>query len=245
MPETSSPGSGRHRPVYLLADSRLLFKVGGERPSLLDRMRKDLPATATEPLRAAYLGAANGDEPAFYEIFAAAMDLLGIAERRFLRTRPAPGDLDFLAAADLILLAGGEVGRGWRAFEASGTSPLIAERYHQGALLVGVSAGAVQLGRGLLEQGADRLFETAGLLPFLVDAHAEPDWQALKKALHLVPDYLGGLGIPFGGAAIVHPDMTVEPVEKPVIELFRRGDLVQEALLMPPIGTDADSFAAQ
>lgn len=227
-------GGASPRPAYLLADSRLLFarpEAGAPAShSLVERLRADLPPGAC---RAAYLGASNGDEPAFYEIFTGAMELLGLAERRFVRTAPAAADLDFLRRADLVLLAGGDVLRGWTALAASGAAALVAERYRAGALLVGVSAGAVQLGHGWLPPEASELFPTAGLLPFLVDAHDEPEWVRLRSAVRRAPGYLPGLGIPFGGAAIVAPDMTVEPIGKPLLELFRREEGLQEALLLP------------
>ncbi len=247
-PDASSGDFSARRPIYLLADSRLLFaqralaesKSAGssDGPSLLDRLRSDLPSPSqVSPLKAAYLGASNGDEPAFYDIFEAAMDLLEISVRRHIPAQPTQEDLDFLDQAHLVLLAGGDVGRGWRAFKSSGTKDRIERRYREGALLVGISAGAVQLGQGCVEEGDDALLETFGLLPFLIDAHAEPEWNALRRALALVPPTLGGLGIPFGGGAIIAPDMTVEPIAKSVFELFRHGDLenesVREAILLP------------
>lgn len=225
------------RPVYLLADSRLLFRPGNDASgSLPSRLRAELEARGSGPWSAAYLGASNGDEPAFYEIFEAAMEQLGVARRRFVRSLPAPGDLDFLGGADLILLAGGEVDRGWHSFAAAGIAELIAARYREGAILVGVSAGAVQLGGGWLtvgDDGEERILPTAGLLPFMIDAHDEPGWAHLRRTMSIAPEHLGGLGIPLGGAAVVAPDMTVEPLEKSLVELFRRDGLLREALLVP------------
>ncbi len=228
----SAAASGAARPVFLLADSRLLFAApaASGAPSLPERLRAELPARSPA---AAYLGASNGDEPAFYEIFEAAMERIGVNERRFVRASPSPADLDFLRRADLLLLAGGEVERGWRAFAAAGIDAIVAERYRAGAVLVGVSAGAVQLGHGWLPPESEEMVATAGLLPFLIDAHDEPEWAHLRRTLRYAPDFLAGLGIPFGAAAVVAPDMTVEPLEKPLLELFRREQGLQEALLLP------------
>lgn len=231
MPPSPLAGTGEHRPIYLLADSRLLFRSADGQQGLAERLLADLPPG---PHSAAYLGASNGDEPAFYEIFEAAMDQLGIHRRRHIKAAATEEDLAFLAGCHLILLAGGDVGTGWRALESNGSARLVAERYRQGAVLVGVSAGAVQLGQGWLEPENDAFLRTLGLLPFLIDAHDEPDWRHLRQSLAHAPDYVGGLGIPLGGGAVVAPDMTVEPLEKPVLELFRREDFIQEALLLPP-----------
>lgn len=233
--------AGQPGAVYLLADSRPLFG----KARLAERLRGELEDRAAAQggaLAAAYLGASNGDQPAFYEIFEAAMDQLGVARRRFVRAAASAEDLAFLRRADLVLLAGGEVEAGWEALERSGAAEIALAAHRRGALLVGVSAGAVQLGQGWLPPDGEELFPTARLLPFLIDAHDEPHWHHLRRTVSGSPGYLAGLGIPFGGAARVAPDMTVEPLEKPLLELFRRPDgnpELQEALLAPAAEPDA------
>lgn len=231
MPPPPLASNGEPRPIYLLADSRLLFRSADGRQSLAERLLEDMPPG---PHCAAYLGASNGDEPAFYEIFEAAMDQFGIHQRRHIKAAASEEALAFLASCHLILLAGGDVGAGWQALESSGSARLVVERYRRGAVLIGVSAGAVQLGQGWLDPEKDTFLRTLGLLPFLIDAHDEPEWRHLRRSLLHAPDYVGGLGIPLGGGAVVAPDMTVEPLIQPVLELFRREDFVQEALLLPP-----------
>ena len=59
------------QPLYLLADSQLLFWKRQDRLLLeaaLDALARDTP------LSAAYIGASNGDRPEFYGIFKAAVD---------------------------------------------------------------------------------------------------------------------------------------------------------------------------
>ena len=47
--------------------------------------------------------------------------------------------------------------RGWTAFEETGLKDKLMERYYAGALLIGISAGAIQLGlKGWDEDGAVR-----------------------------------------------------------------------------------------
>src|ERR1700722_17803817 len=56
------------QPLYLLADSQLLFWKRQDRPLLdasLDGLARDTPVSA------AYIGASNGDRPEFYGIFEA------------------------------------------------------------------------------------------------------------------------------------------------------------------------------
>src|SRR2546423_9704340 len=93
------------KPLYLLADSQLLFLRETEH-AFMNRIREALDST--DP-KAAYLGASNGDDPAFYSIFEAAMQSIGISQCRMVPVHPSADDLAFLQSADLVLLAGGDV----------------------------------------------------------------------------------------------------------------------------------------
>ena len=122
-----------NNPIYLFADSRLFFW-------------QDRCAYCLEPVtqrylapQAAYIGASNGNEPAFYAIFAAAMETIGIQGHRMIDVTSS-ADRDYLATATIIVLAGGSVEIGWRAFVKSGVDRLLVERYAAGATLVGISA---------------------------------------------------------------------------------------------------------
>ncbi|MDP9122468.1 MAG: Type 1 glutamine amidotransferase-like domain-containing protein, partial [Acidobacteriota bacterium] len=207
------------KPIFLLADSQLLF-WREEGKLFLERARELLDEDEPgKTLKAAYLGASNGDAPEFYELFLAAMAEIGIADCHLVPSQPGPEDLAFFNAADLILLAGGDVLRGWEAFKAAGLEQKLVERYYSGALLLGVSAGAVQLGlKGWSEDG-QRLFDTFRVVPFVVDAHDEPGWAQLLKAVPKAGEHARGFGIPIGGGAIYHPDYSVEPVRHPLTEV--------------------------
>ena len=77
---------------------------------------------------------------------------IGISGRRMIDSSFGPDDRAFLERAQLIVLAGGDVRLGWNTFEKTGMKDVILGRYAQGAVLVGISAGAVQLGRyGIVE----------------------------------------------------------------------------------------------
>jgi hypothetical protein len=165
------------------------------------------------------------------------MATIDVTATRMIPTEPTEEDLEFVQEAHLILLAGGDPKRGWDAFEANGLSKLVVERYSQGAVLMGVSAGAVQLGlQGWHEDddGGDWLFETFRLVPYLIDVHAEPEWPRMHRALPKMGGFTRGLGLPTGGGAVVHPDLTVEPVRHPLTEFSMEEKEVQQALLFPP-----------
>src|SRR6185503_2298694 len=134
--------SSQPKPIYLLADSQLLF-LRTDGSLYLDSIRNAIEAASP---KAAYIGASNGDQPEFYSIFEAAMEGMEIHDCRMVSSRFSTEEASFLTTADLILLAGGDVIRGWRLFEQTGLKELIVKRYYEGALLIGVSAGAVQLG---------------------------------------------------------------------------------------------------
>lgn len=221
------------RPIYLLADSELLFRPGEDGRTLpatiADHLETDAPA-------AAYIGASNGDEPAFYEIFVAAMQSAGIEQMRMIKSAYSAMDHTCLSGADVILLAGGDVRRGWDVITSTGMRDVIVDRYLGGAVVIGVSAGAVQLGRKGFDADAtapNRAFDTLGLAPFVIDAHDEAaDWPQLR---HLVSATAGerGVGIPHGAGLVCHPDHTFEPLRRPLIELHHGDDGITETLLMP------------
>lgn len=227
--------------IYLLADSSLLFSPGEDgrtlaqsiRASLDDRLEnKDAPT-------AAYIGASNRDEPAFYEIFEAAMDAASITERRMIRSRYSAMDDVCLNASDLIVLAGGDVAHGRHVMQSTGMCDVIVQRYLAGAVLVGVSAGAVQLGLegvvdgGEVDESARASFETFRLVPFVIDVHDENrGWERLQERVRSRGDGARGLGIPLGGGVAYHADHTLEPFGKPSVEYRCEGGGIHESLLI-------------
>jgi cyanophycinase len=205
------------KPIYLLADSRLLFhKRADGSPFLKDVVGN----TGVRQPSAAYIGASNGDEPSHYrDLFLPAFESVGVGERRMIVAQPSPEDRQFLERADIILLAGGSVERGWRVFEENGFRALIGERYMAGALLLGVSAGAVQLGRGGLRDDESARVSTFGLLPLYVGVHEERErWKSLRRVLSLQDPPVHGIGIPAGGGVMYH-EGEVYPIGEPLYEI--------------------------
>lgn len=223
------------KPIFLLADSQLLF-WRGEGELFLGRVRALVDADQEEMARApraAYLGASNGDLPEFYQLFLAAMEQIDVRDCRQIPAQPGAEDLDFLAGADLILLAGGEVRRGWDAFQAAGLDQKLVERYYGGALLIGISAGAVQLGLKGWDEAGERIGDMLRIVPFVVDVHDEPGWGRLLQAVPRAGEHARGIGIPSGGGALYHPDYSVEPVRHPLVEVSQAENGLQQALLLP------------
>ena len=222
------------QPLYLLADSQLLFWKRQDRPLLeaaLDGLARDTP------LSAAYIGASNGDRPEFYGIFAAAVDAIGITDRRMIDSSFGPGDRAFLERAQLIVLAGGDVRLGWTTFEKAGMKDAILDRYARGAILVGISAGAVQLGHyGIVEtpeSSVPELFDVFKLVPAVViDTHDErANWARLSRTIESLQGAAIGLGIPTGSGVIVYTDRTIEPLRRPAHQFRFEGTHVTHSLL--------------
>lgn len=231
------------KPIFLLADSQSLFRTGSD--SLLPALQECLRISERNVTKAAYIGASNGDAPEFFELFVAAMDGINLHESRLIRAGFDGEDRAFLERADLLLLAGGDVDDGWKAMKRAGMDAVITNRYCAGAVLVGVSAGAVQLGMGW--HGRDGQSVTAGLklVPYYIGVHGGREaWRDLRRLVEARDEHARGFGIPSGGAMIFHPDLSVEAVRHPVAELKRsvgEDGGVTGNLLMPAAARGATS----
>jgi len=223
------------QPIYLFSDSQLLFwRQNGIR--FLDSLREFI---LEESPKAAYIGASNGDQPEFYHLFEAAMKEIGIKNCRMILSSFSEEDQAFLEEADLILLAGGDVEQGWNVFQSIGLKEAITKKYYDGALLIGISAGAVQLGacgRGKEEEKVNGLIDTFRLVPFIIGAHEEKEeWKKLSETIQLRGGYEKGIGIPMGGGMIYHPDQTVEPIRYPLYECSTKDEQISSNLLFPGV----------
>jgi len=219
------------KPLYLLADSQLLFWKNGC-DSLAERIRADLDSGKPS---AAYIGASNGDQPEFYSLFQAAMEAMGISDCRLVPSQPSREDILFLENAGLIVLSGGDVEKGWHVFEQNGLKELLPKKRFDGAVLMGVSAGAVQLGLGCLSNEArPKQLDMFRFAPFYVGAHDEEnDWFDLRALVNLAQSDARGIGLPAGGGAVYYADGTLEPLRKPLIEIVKEDSKITENLMGP------------
>ena len=223
------------KPLYLLADSQLFFWKSGS-DSLAERLHADLDTTNP---KAAYIGASNGDQPEFYSLFQAAMEAMGISDCRAVPSQPSREDILFIEDADLIVLSGGDVERGWRTFEQNGLKELLPRKRFDGAILMGVSAGAIQLGLGCLSNAAQpKPIDMFRFAPFYVGAHDEEnDWWDMRALVNLSQSDTRAIGIPAGGGAVYQSDGTLEPLRKPLIEIVKENSKITENLMLSPSRT--------
>jgi peptidase E len=225
-----------YKPIFLLADSQLLFSRKEEQffSYLLDSLKE---ARDKGELKGAYIGASNGDNPEFYQIFVSACQIMDISDCRMIPSTPSEEDYQYLDEAALILLAGGDVKKGWDIFVENGLNKKIIDRYNDSAVLIGVSAGAVQLAQKGWSESPDsprKLFTTFQLVPFIVDVHEEPLWEGLHKMVLKEGEYTKGIGISRGGGAILHSDGAIEAIKHPLTELSVLDNTIQQSLLFPP-----------
>jgi len=231
------------KPIYLLADSQLLFRSDRAGRSLLNSVRDTVES---EFPKAAYIGASNGDDPIFYGVFESAVESIGLHQRRMIPSVLSEDDKKFLNHADVILLAGGDVKRGLRVFSENGVRDIVIRRYFEGALLIGVSAGSVQMGlpgstRGVFS--SNRTSDYFELVNCIVGVHEEADgWERLRQAVHLGTGGLRGIGIPSGGGAIYHADNSFEPLRTSLSEFLIQGDEMIHNILSP---NDDGKFTGQ
>jgi hypothetical protein len=111
---------------------------------------------------------------------------------------------------------------------------------------VGISAGAVQLGRyGIVEtpeSAATELLDVFKLVAAVIDTHDERgEWARLSRTIHLLKGAATGLGIPAGGGVIVHTDTTIEPLRRPAHEFRFEGTGVTHSLLCSEEATDGSA----
>jgi peptidase E len=222
------------KPIYLFADSQLLFWKDEDR-LFLDSLRSLIEQPHP---KAAYIGASNGDDPAFYSLFQGAMEGIRIRECCMINSQLSEIETSFLNEADVILLAGGDVQRGWQAFNKNGVREAVVRRFLEGAVLIGISAGSVQLGwfgwpAGELTE--NRLFDTFKLVPFIIDAHDDKNaWRNLRQCLQFCGGAVNGIGLPPGGGLIYYPNQTMESIRYPAVEFSIKNGEIAQSLLMPP-----------
>ena len=173
----------------------------------------------------AWIGAANGDEPAWYERVAKVLRARYGAEVELART---VGEFDadatrrLVDAATVLYLGGGDVALLAERARALGLDEQIRRRHREGALVVGVSAGAIGLTRFWVRFPEDdealaepTRFACIGALDVAVDCHDEQsDWEELRALLaawaRQEPEaVVEAYGIPLGGALELAPSGAV------------------------------------
>lgn len=189
--------------LLLLADSQLLF-----RPSAVPQAARHLAGHSPQ---AAYVGAANGNQAEFFELACAGLAaLLGreVPCRHIKSAADVAGPMP-----SVVILAGGSVSMGWdflrqppvrHWLQRIGDDP--------DALVIGVSAGAIHLGRGCDPEQTNPLAQPyLDWLPHFVAVHEEQQGWPSRQVWQAGGQQGDFLGIPFGGGLWVQGDQ-ITPV---------------------------------
>jgi len=199
----------------------------GTKPYLTDAIRltgKDKPV-------ALYLGAASGDDSGFGSALSDLLLAAGVhrvlwpklARRKMDRRRARDG----LADADLLFVGGGDVEAGVRVLRDADLVPDIHRAAQRGAVICGMSAGAIMLGERWIrwprEDASDdeaETYECLGVAPCSLDTHGEGDgWFETQAFAAVRARELGkkarAYGIPSGGALVIGADGTLEARGEP------------------------------
>jgi cyanophycinase len=164
----------------------------------------------------AWIGAASGDSHSWFERIAKVLRQRYAADVRMART---VGDFVFaetfqlIESASMIYIGGGDVAALAAPMREFGLDELIRRRRREGALVVGVSAGAIGLTRWWVEFPDDNpalsrptRYACIGAVDCAVDCHDEDsDWEELRALLGAwgVEEpgaVVDAYGIPLGGA---------------------------------------------
>lgn len=220
-------------PIILLADSQLLFVKNENQEYYLKSIIGD---RLDQSAKCAYIGASNGDEPEFYELFIEAMNIMGFSDCKMISSSFDFDEQEFLDKADLILLAGGDVERGMKVFKEKGINQVLQKKFNEGTIFIGVSAGAIQLGWQSFQKTEDRkneITEAFKFIPFMVLVHFdEKDFEGVEAILKN-SDIKRAYEIPFGAGIIYYPDHTVEAIRKPINEFILKEDTFTHTLIFP------------
>jgi cyanophycinase len=167
----------------------------------------------------AWIGAANEDSLPWFERAAMVLRQRYGADMRRVMAGFADDSHALVDEAPVLYLPGGDVSVLAARLSEHGLDEKIRRRHADGALVVGVSAGAIGLTRYWVEFPEDGRppyrIPCVGALPFAVDCHdEESDWEELRALLDAWQreepgSTVDAYGIPLGGALEIAPGGTV------------------------------------
>ncbi len=227
------------RPIYLLAGG-----VGARRFGRDPVLSRAIESCGVSEPTIAYIGAASGDNKAFFKMISLFMRRSGagkvvlapLAGRRVKieKTR------EILESADMIFVSGGDVEEGMEALAEHEAFPLLRDLHAAGKPFAGLSAGSIMLAKEWIvwedpnDDATASLFPCMGLAPVVCDTHGEEEgWEELRTMLRLTPGDTTGYGIPTGGGLCVYPGGAIEALGVPVHRYAHAGGAVVRRADLP------------
>jgi len=228
-------------PLHLIAGGR-----GAERPRGADPLLQAVIHTVNHPNPSiAYLGAASGDNRAFFLWISRLLKTAGAGK---VTLAPLCGrKADPVAAqaiikeADIVFVSGGDVEEGMRVLSETRILPFLRRLHDAGKVFFGVSAGSIMLARSWVrwrdpkDDATAETFPCMDFAPVLCDTHGEGEgWGELKALLALEKVGTVGYGIVSGSALVVRSNGTVAAAGGEVA-VYRRGKtgVAQQKSLRP------------
>lgn len=225
---------GQTKPILLLSDSQLLFMKDDKENYFLRYFVGD---ESDKSLKCAYIGASNGDEEVFFDLFKEAMGLIGQRDCKMISSDFKEDEQEYLDKADLILLAGGDAEQGLHVFRKTGMEKVLQRKFQEGTFIIGVSAGAVQLGWQTYSfTGSNEQQEVEGLkfIPFIVLVHTDKkNNEEVETLLKRADTIKRAYEIPAGAGVIYHADDTMEALRKPVNEFILKEEVFVNTIILP------------
>ena len=219
--------SGKENPAFLIA---------GGRPrdlAAMARMMSHAFRGLQKPV-VAYIGTANGDNPAFFQMMKVMLKNAGAGKVVFVHLAKKVPDLDAakktIAAADVVFLSGGEVEDGMIWLQKHDLAGFLKELYSNGKRFLGVSAGVIMMGTHWVhwdvegDDSTSKLFDCLAFTPALFDVHGESeDWIELKAALKLLGPGSRAYGLPCGSMISADSGGALVNLEKEYIVFVNEG----------------------
>lgn len=193
------------KPIFLLSGGG-----PGDTRQLIEDYREVFAVFGTPSPKIAYVGTANNDNKLFFQFMKKPLIKAGAAEVKLAPISGKSINTDkvkkLLSEADAIFLSGGEVEDGIDGLKKAGLDIFLTDLYLAGKPFMGVSAGAIMMGRHWVhwdkedDDSTASLFDCLNFVPLLFDAHGEnEDWKELKCALRLEGSGALGHGLSRGG----------------------------------------------
>jgi peptidase E len=212
--------------VYLLAGG-----PGSRRTSRDPMLAHIVASTGVIQPRVAYVGAASGDNRAFFLLMSTLLSVAGSGAVKLASMVSKRANLDktrqILTQADLIFISGGDVEEGMHVLHQREMLSTLIQLYQAGKPFFGISAGSIMLAREWVrwqdpnDDATSELFPCMGLANLLCDTHGEGDhWEELQMAVKLSPPGTLGYGIRAGAGLCLHPDSTLEVIGG-IVDTFR------------------------
>lgn len=209
----------RTKPIYLLSGDSYHHRK--TRDPLIREMFRE---TGKEHPSVAYIGTASGDDPGFFRMLESLFRRSGAGSVEMAHLHAADADLRqsraLLQRADVIFLSEGDVDLGMQVLRDRDVVSLLRDRFQDGAVFSGFSAGSILLSRQWVrwpdpdDDASAEPFDCLGIAPLVCDTHGEAyGWEELKTLLRLraVAEETG-YGIPTSMGLRVYADGKVEAI---------------------------------